>query len=59
MEYTAYSDMFKQYSDNAAADISGAVNDAYLKAQGQSDGTKSYDLVTELATAYILKNMNG
>lgn len=59
MEYMAYAEMFEEYSDNTAADISGAVNDAYLKSQGQSDGTRSYDLVTELATAYILKSING
>ncbi len=56
-EYLSYSNMFSKYSDSTASEISGAVNDAYLKSQGQVEGTKSYDLVTELATAYILKNL--
>ena len=56
-EYVAYSNMFKEYSHSKAADVSSAVNDVYLKSQGQTDGTNSYDLVTELATAYILKNI--
>lgn len=53
-EYAAYSAMFKPYEDNIASDVSGAVNDTYLKAQGQTEGTKSYGLVTDLAVAYII-----
>jgi len=53
-EYTAYAAMFRPYSDNVASDISDAVNDTYLKAQGQTAGTASYGLVTDLAVAYIL-----
>lgn len=56
LEYSAYSRMFAKYSDSAASAVSDAVNDTYLKIQGESAGTLSYDLVTELATAYILKN---
>ncbi len=51
-ELIAYGDFFEKYEDNAAADITGAVNDAYLKSNGQDAGTLSYGLVVELATSY-------
>lgn len=54
-EYAAYSAMFAPYTDNIASDVSDAVNDTYLKANGEAAGTESYDLVTELAVAYILQ----
>lgn len=53
-EYKAYSTMFKPYADNVASNVSNAVNDTYLKVQGQTEGTKSYGLVTDLAVAYII-----
>lgn len=53
-EYAAYAEMFKPYRDNVASTVSNAVNDTYLKAQGQTAGTESYGLVTDLAVAYIL-----
>ena len=52
-EYTAYAKMFKPYQSSTASAVSGAVNDAYLKAQGQTEGTKSYGLVVDLAVAYL------
>ena len=57
-EYAAYSAMFEPYRDSTASEVSGAVNDAYLKAQGQTAGTKSYGLVVDLAVAHILANAN-
>lgn len=51
-EEAAYSAFFEKYRDNVAADVSQATNDAYLKGQGASQGTKSYGLVAELAVAY-------
>ena len=54
-EYAAYAAMFEPYRDSTASEVSGAVNDAYLKAQGQSAGTKSYGLVVDLAVAYYHK----
>ena len=51
-ELAAYSDFFDKYRDNVAADVSGAVNNSYLISQGQTDGTKSYGLVVDLAVAY-------
>ena len=47
----AYSDFFEKYRDNIAADISGAVNDAYLQVNN-TEGTASYGLVVDLAVSY-------
>lgn len=52
-EYAAYAEMFVPYADSTASEVSDAVNDAYLKSQGQTEGTGSYGLVTDLAVAYI------
>lgn len=46
-----YSDFFDKYRENVAADVSDAVNDTYLKAQG-TEGTVSYGMVVDLAVAY-------
>ncbi len=51
-ELRAYASFFEAFEDSAAADVSNAVNDAYLKANGNEAGTKSYGLVVELAVAY-------
>lgn len=51
-ELRAYARFFEVFEDSAAADVSDAVNDAYLKANGSEAGTKSYGLVVELAVAY-------
>lgn len=51
-ELVAYSDFFDKYRDNIAADISGTVNDTFLKGQGQTAGSKSYGMVVDLAVAY-------
>lgn len=53
-EEAAYGRFFEKYKDNIAADVSGAVNDSYLQSQGQSEGSRSYGLVVDLAVAYIL-----
>ena len=53
-EQKAYSDFFQKYKKNIAADISGAVNDTYLKANG-NQGEVSYGLVIELCAAYYAK----
>lgn len=52
-EMLAYNDFFEKYRVNTVADISSAVNDTYLKAQGQSAGEKSYGMVVDLAVAYV------
>ena len=51
-EFIAYSDFFDKYRDSVAADISGAINDAYLQANNTA-GTASYGLVVDLAVAYF------
>lgn len=57
-EMQAYNEFYDKYRDNVAADISGAVNDTYLKVQGQTEGTKSYGLVVDLAVAYYYSVVN-
>ena len=51
-EQTAYNEFFAKYIDSVASEVAGAVNDAYLKDQGQTAGAKSYGLVVDLAVAY-------
>jgi len=53
-EITAYSKFFEKYKDNVASSVSGAINNQYLQSQGQSEGTKSYGRVVDLAVAYLL-----
>lgn len=53
-EMTAYSEFFNKYRDNVAAKVSETVNNTYLEVQGQTDGTKSYGRVVDLAVAYLL-----
>ncbi|MBQ8388454.1 MAG: DUF3810 domain-containing protein [Clostridia bacterium] len=50
-EQVAYYNFYQKYANNVVADISGAVNDTFLKSQG-TEGTVSYGLVTELAVKY-------
>ncbi|MBE6689018.1 MAG: DUF3810 domain-containing protein [Ruminococcaceae bacterium] len=52
-EFDAFSKFFEKYSTSKAAQISGAVNDTFLKANGQSEGIKSYGLVVDLAVNYL------
>ena len=55
-EKAAYSRFYEKYKDNVFSDISDSVNNSYLVSQGQTSGTASYGLVTELAVAYLLKS---
>lgn len=50
-EMIAYNEHYEKYRDNVVGDISGAINDAYLQANG-TEGTRSYGLVVDLAVAY-------
>lgn len=52
-EEIAYSLFFEKYRDNVAADISEATNNSYLQSQGASEGTRSYNMVVDLAVAYF------
>lgn len=51
-EMIAYSEFFDKYRESVASDVSDAVNNTYLKTQGQSAGTASYGMVVDLAVAY-------
>lgn len=51
-EMQSYNKFFEKYRDSKASDITGAINDSYLKSQGQKNGTKSYGMVVDLAVAY-------
>lgn len=52
LEEDAYARFFEKYRDNVVADISEAANNAYLQSQGSPEGTRSYNLVVDLAVAY-------
>lgn len=48
----SYSEFFDKYRDSKASDVAGSVNDKFLQANGQENGTKSYGMVTDLCVAY-------
>lgn len=52
-EMIAFNNFFDKYKDSTASNVSGVVNDAFLKLQGTA-GTKSYGMVVDLAVAYYL-----
>lgn len=43
--------------DGTVAEVSNKVNDTYLKANGQSEGVKSYDRMVDLIVAHFLKGV--
>jgi hypothetical protein len=51
-EERAYSLFFDKYRENVAADVSQSVNNSYLQSQGNPEGTRSYNMVVDLAVAY-------
>lgn len=53
-EMIAYNNFFYKYKENVVADVSEQINDSYLHAQGQAQGTNSYGLVVDLAVAYYI-----
>ena len=57
-EMIAYNEFYEKYSDNVVGEISGAINDAYLQANG-TQGSVSYGLVVDLAVAYFHKNIEN
>ena len=54
-ELAAYSDFYDKYRNSTASEVSGAVNDTFLKLHG-TEGTKSYGMVVDLAVAYFKVN---
>lgn len=57
-ELVSYSAFFDKYRESKAAEVSDAINDSYLKAHGQSEGSKSYGLVVDLAVAWVGRELN-
>ena len=57
-EMVAYQRFFDKYRESKAAEVSGAVNDSYLKAQGQEAGEKSYGMVVDLVVVYYENKIN-
>lgn len=55
-ELYSYSVFFEKYSESVASKVSDAVNDTFLKSQGQKEGTASYGRVVDLAVAYLLRS---
>ncbi len=51
-ENAAYSGFFDKYRENVAAEVSSAVNNAYISTHNQPAGVKSYGLVVDLVVAY-------
>ncbi|MBE6648612.1 MAG: DUF3810 domain-containing protein [Ruminococcaceae bacterium] len=52
-EYSAYIDFIRSTRMDSVSNVTGTINDTMLQSQGQSAGTESYNLVTELASAYF------
>ena len=50
----SYSNFFEKYQDSKASEVAGNINDSYLQANGQEEGTKTYGMITELVCAYLL-----
>lgn len=50
-----YSRFFEKYANSKASDVSDKINDSYLQANGQENGTKSYNMIVELTCAYMKK----
>jgi Predicted transcriptional regulator/sugar kinase len=51
-EIVTYNNFFEKYKESKVSNVSAAINDTFLKSQGQSEGTKSYGRVVDLAVAY-------
>jgi hypothetical protein len=54
-EMVAYNNFFDKYRKSVASEVSSAVNNTFLRSQGQTDGTKSYGRVVDLAVAYYIE----
>lgn len=55
-ELICFDEFFEKYRTSTASDVVSTVQDAYLQGQGQSEGSRSYNLVTDLAVAYYKAN---
>lgn len=50
----SYREFFKKYENSKASEVTGSINDSYLQANGQEEGTKSYGMIVEIVCAYVL-----
>ena len=57
-EEYAYSAFFEKYKENVAANVSQSANNSYLQSQGVPSGSRSYNLVVDLAVAYYRFSYN-
>ncbi len=53
-ELRAFDEFFDSYRNSFISGVSDAVNDTYLKLNGNEAGSESYGLVIELAVAYLI-----
>lgn len=56
-EFSAFSEFFRKYENSTASEVASAANDTYLKRNGESDGVMSYDMITDMAVQYIVKDI--
>ena len=54
----SYSQFFRKYANSHASQVTDKINNSYLNANGQTEGTKSYGMVTDLVCAYFLSENN-
>ncbi len=52
-DLASYSSFFDKYRDSVASEVTGNLNDSYLQANGQKEGTKSYGMIVDLTVAYL------
>ena len=57
-EERAFAKFFERYRENVIASASEQVNDLYLHSQGEHAGTRSYDLVVDLAVAFFRNRLS-
>ncbi|MGM9645967.1 MAG: DUF3810 domain-containing protein [Eubacteriales bacterium] len=50
----SYWHFFQKYQDSAASQVTDKINDSYLQSNGQTEGSKSYGMVTDLVCVYLL-----
>ena len=53
-DLVSYSKFFDKYRDSVAAEVTDSINNSYLQANGQTQGTKTYGMMTESVCAYLL-----
>lgn len=51
-EMKAYSAFYEKYRNSTAGELNNTLNNAFLQANGTTEGTKSYGMVVDLAVAY-------